>query len=439
LIQYNFGYVGSGLDSSNDKTLVVQANEVTELNNGKVYFQSVDQQGNYRVGEQFYVDFDNGTTSIDISSGAINGISSLTIGQEPNQTFIDYSKIDIGDFTLRNNDILTKSQAFNIVSASGEVNTESLAIAKDLSVTGDVTIGGTITVGNQTTDDVEISAYVDSDIIPNLANNRSLGSVNLKWNNTYLQIIQEGNIRLDNNKISTTITNSDLILDSASAKIKTSSDLIIEQNLNLVGHGYLENVTIIGDVTHVGNYLSSSESIITGDQITTEDGRLLITEENNVLVVVMTPTGNRNITGNITVTDSAEISYITISGNTIQSNTNLNFTSSGTGKLNIVSNGADISIKNNRIINNKNDPIVFSTNGGYVRFAGTGAMAIPAGLEAERPVSAETGTLRVNTTSNRAEVYTQPTDTWTDVTGLGDIATREVVEEYGNLWILILG
>ena len=441
LIQYNFGYIGSGLDSSNDTTLVVQANETVELNNGKIYFQSIDQQGsNYRVGKEFVINVDNGTTSIDIASGLITGVSNLTVGTTPNKTFIDYSKIDIGNFTIQDDTILTKSQTFNIVSATGEVNlTENVAVVKDLSVVGDVVIGGTITVGNQTTDDVEISAYVDSDIIPNLANSRSLGSVNLKWNNTYLQIIQEGNIRLDNNKISTTITNSDLILDSASAKIKTSSDLTIEQNLNLGGHGYLENVTITGDVTHVGNYLSSSESIVTGDQLTTEDGRLLVTEENNVLVVVMTPTGNRNITGNITVTDSAEISYITISGNTIQPNTNLNFTSSGTGKLNIVSNGADISIKNNRIINNKNDPIVFSTNSGYVQFAGTGAIAISAGLESDRSATAETGTLRVNTTSNRAEVYTQPTDTWTDVTGLGDIATREVVEEYGNLWILILG
>jgi len=439
LIQHNFGYVGSGLDSSNDRTLVVQANEVTELNNGKIYFQSVDQQGNYRVGEQFYVDFDKGTTSIDISSGAINGISSLTIGTAPNQTFIDYSKIDTGDFTLRGNDILTKSQTFNIVSANEQVNlTQNVSIAKDLSVVGNVVISGTITVGNQTTDSIEFDAHIDSDIFPDITNFRSLGSNNLKWNHAYLQVIQEGNIRLENNKISTTVTDSNLILNSVN-KIKTASKVILGQDLQLE-QGYFESFTIVGDVTHVGNYISNPGSIVTGDQILSEDGQPLITEENNNIVVVMAPTGNRDITGNVSVTASSRLGYITISDNTIRADNTLNFALlSGNGKLNIVSNNSDISIKNNRIINNKNDPIVFSTNGGYVRFAGTGAMAIPVGLESERPAVAETGTLRVNSTSGNAEVYTQPTNTWNDVTGLGDIATREVVEEYGNLWILILG
>jgi hypothetical protein len=443
LIQYNFSYIGSGLDSSNDHTLVVQTNEVVELNNGKIYFQSVDQQGsNYRVGKEFVINVDNGTTSIDIASGTMTGTSSLTIGQTPNQTFIDYSKIDVGNFTIRDNTILTKSQTFNIVSATGEVNlTENVAVAKDLSVVGDVVIGGTITVGNQTTDNIDLTAYIDCDILPNLTNIRSLGSANLLWNSAYLQIIQEGNIRLENNKISTTITDSDLILSSVNAKIKTESELVIGQDLNILGHGYLATATIVGNATHVGNYLSNPGTIITGDQLLAEDSRPLITEDSEFVVVVMAPTGNRDITGNISVTGSTQISNIIISNNTIRDNfDNLNFTLlPGTGKLNIVSNGANFSIKNNKIINNKNDPIVFSTNGGYVQFVGTGAMAISAGPNSDRSATAESGTLRVNTTSNRAEVYTQPTDTWTDVTGLGDIATREVVEEYGNLWILILG
>jgi hypothetical protein len=440
LTQHNFSYIGSRLDSSNDLTLTVQADEVVELNNGKVYYQSVDQQGNYRVGEEFFVDFDNGTTSINIASGEMTGTSSLTIGQAPNQTFIDYSKIDIGNFTIRDNSILTKSQAFNIVSATGEVNlTENVVVAKDLSVVGDVVVGGTITVGNQTTDNADLTAYIDSDILPNLTNIRSLGSNNLRWNKAYLQIIQEGNIRLENNKISTTITNSDLILNSDNAKVKVRSDLVIGQDLTILGQGYLETTTIVGTITHVGNYFSTV-GFVEGDDLSTELSQLLITENNVVLKIEDVLTGDSSITGNISVTGSSKISSITISGNTIRPDNNLNFTLlPGTGKLNIVSSGADISIKNNRIINNKNDPIVFSTNGGYVKFGGTGAMVIPAGLESQRSATAETGTLRVNTTSNQTEVYTQPTNTWTDVTGLGDIATREVVEEYGNLWILILG
>jgi hypothetical protein len=407
LIQHNFGYVGSGLDSSNDRTLVVQANETVELNNGKIYFQSVDQQGNYRVGEQFYVDFDNGTTSIDISSGAINGISSLTIGTAPNQTFIDYSKIDIGDFTLRGNDILTKSQTFNIVSATGEVNTESIAIAKDLSVAGDVNIGGTITVGNQTSDGISITADIDSDIIPKTSKEYNIGSTDKRWATLYTTESYVNQVKLSTNQVSILNTDANLVLNATGKVSVPTNDVEFDQTLRVNGATNLTDVGATGDITHTAAY---------------------------------NQTGLRDITGNASATTSAKVSNITFVNDTIRSDTSLNFALlSGNGKLNIVSNNADISIKNNRIINNKNDPIVFSTNGGYVRFAGTGAMAIPVGLESERPAAAETGTLRVNSTSGNAEIYTQPTNTWNDVTGLGDIATREVVEEYGNLWILILG
>jgi len=408
LIQYNFGYVGAGLDSSNDRTLVIQATEVTELNSGKIYYQSVDQQGNYRVGEEFYVDFDKGTTSINISSGAINGISSLTIGQEPNQTFIDYSKIDIGDFTIRGNDILTKSQTFNIVSASGEVNlTESVAVAKDLSVGGDVNIGGTITVGNQTSDGISITADIDSDIIPKLSKEYNFGSTDKRWLTVNVAESYTNQVKVSTNEISILNTDTDLVLNATGNVTVTDNNVEITQALRVNGDASLADVNVTGNITHTNTY----------DQ-----------------------TGTRDITGNTSATVSGKFSNITIVNDTIRSDNSLNFTlPSGTGKLNFVSNGADISIKNNRIINNKNDPIVFSTNGGYVKFAGTGAMAIPVGTESERPVTAETGTLRTNSTSGNTEVYTQPTNTWNDITGLGDIATREVVEEYGNLWILILG
>lgn len=408
LIQYNFGYVGSGLDSSNDKTLVIQANEVTELNNGKIYYQSVDQQGNFRVGEEFFVDFDNGTTSLSVSSGAINGISSLTIGQEPNQTFIDYSKIDIGDFTIRGNDILTKSQTFNILPATGEVNlTLDSAIEKDLSVQGDVNIDGTITVGNQTGDNVGFLAKVSSDIIPDTNKDYTLGIPDKHWANLYSTEAYVNDVKLYNNTITPITSDTDLELLPTGAVSVPDNNVEVTNNVTVSGITSLNDTEIVGDVDHTGDYNQA---------------------------------GDKTITGNITTTESTKIGQITISENTIKSDNSLVFTApSGTGAVNFASANTDISLKNNKIINNTNNPIVFSTTNGYVKFAGTSAMAIPVGALADRPASPETGTLRVNSTSGNAEVYTQPTNTWNDITGLGDIATQEVVEEYGNLWILILG
>jgi hypothetical protein len=408
LIQYNFGYVGSGLDSNNDRTLVIQANEAVELNNGKIYYQSVDQQGNFRVGDQFYVDFDKGTTSINISAGAVNGISSLTIGADPNKTFIDYSKVDIGDFTIRDNTILTKSKTFNIVSATGQANlTQNVSIAKDLSVTGDVNIKGTITVGNQPADAVSFTADINSDIIPSLTKTYTLGSDAKRWLSLTVNESYVNNVKVSSNSISILPADTNLQLNATGKIVVPTNNVGLSQTLRVNGATSLANTTVVGDVIHTGAY---------------------------------NQTGNRSITGNASATVSGKLSDITFSGDTIHSDTSVNLVlPTGLGKLNIASSNSDISIKNSRIINNKNDPIVFSTNNGYVKFAGTGAMAIPVGTQNQRPVAPETGTLRTNSTSGNTEVYTQPTNTWNDITGLGDIATREVVEEYGNLWILILG
>ena len=48
LVGHSFRYVGSGKDFTNDPSLAVQANEANELNDGKVYYRSVDQEGDYR-------------------------------------------------------------------------------------------------------------------------------------------------------------------------------------------------------------------------------------------------------------------------------------------------------------------------------------------------------------------------------------------------------
>ena len=75
-------YVGAGKEVTNDKTLIQQANEVVEANSGNVYYQTVDQSGNFRVGDDFFIDFENGTTSIDTSSIA-GGLTSCLLYTSP--------------------------------------------------------------------------------------------------------------------------------------------------------------------------------------------------------------------------------------------------------------------------------------------------------------------------------------------------------------------
>ena len=66
-----------GYDSANDPK---QENEVREANAGRVFYTSTDQDGNFRVGEQFKVEQDTGIITINASQFNLSGLSQLTLG-----------------------------------------------------------------------------------------------------------------------------------------------------------------------------------------------------------------------------------------------------------------------------------------------------------------------------------------------------------------------
>jgi len=456
LIQYNFSYIGSGLDSSNDRTLVVQANETVELNNGKIYYQSVDQQGNYRVGDQFFVNFDRGTTSIDISSASVTGISSLTIGAEPDQTFIDYSKIDIGDFTLRNNDILTKSQSFNIASATGEVNlTQNIQVAKDLYTGGNVTVGGTLTVGNQPSDTVNFDSEITSDILPKTNGTYNLGSAtpNQKWRGTYVVSALAGNVTLSPTGITTTSGN---LLLTSTGKIKSNNtNLVIDHTLTVLQNSYFTNLVTTGNILHTGNYIGGVTATV--NQILQTEDLVDILTENSILLssedtFIVTPntitrTGNTDITGNAVASAGATFANIQISNSTLSS-TAINL-ESATGNVSFKS-GTDVLTLNGPVLSKKLQFI--NTGSGYIKFANMGALALPIGNSASREPAPEIGQFRINNNVViefvqepvvAAEVYSgNPSvgdNGWIPARGLATEISYEEVEATLSVWGLILG
>ena len=66
-----------GYNSTNDPK---QQNEVREFNAGRVFYTSTDQDGNFRVGEQFKVEQDTGIITINASYFELSGLTQLTIG-----------------------------------------------------------------------------------------------------------------------------------------------------------------------------------------------------------------------------------------------------------------------------------------------------------------------------------------------------------------------
>jgi hypothetical protein len=448
LIQYNFGYIGAGLDSSNDNTLVIQANETVELNSGKIYYQSVDQIGNYRVGDQFYIDYDKGTTSIDLTSGSVNGATGLIVGTQPDVTVIDSSKIDTGDFVLRDNDILTKSKDFNFSAQSTQVNLNTnVQINKDLSVDGNVTVGGVLTVGNQTSDTVSFTADVASDLLPDANNVRDLGSPALRWNHVYLQKAYPGNITLESNQAYPTNTNDDLILASLNAKVTTTtSDLILGQNLIVLGHGYLANTVIIGDVIHTGNYFSNQAEVVAGERLLSEDNQILLMEDGTVLVAEdtffnlgdishITRVGNTYITGNIRARTRGQIGNINFLGRTISSAT-ISLAHATAAESIVV---ADLTIKENTI----SSPLTINAGTSYVKMTGDNGIVVPVGDTASREPNPEIGQFRINSATFEGEVYCGDLalgeNGWIPAKGLVGEASAQQVEESLNVWSLVLG
>lgn len=94
-------------------------------------------------------------------------------------------------------------------------------------------------------------------------------------------------------------------------------------------------------------------------------------------------------------------------------------------------------IEDSNILNLDNTPLTLTAVGtGYYKFDDTGAMQIPAGPSAQRP-SQETGDLRLNTELGYLEVFDG--SVYIISIGEGDPVTTDEMQDFGNVYSLILG
>ena len=323
-IGHNVAYIGNGKEVTNDPYTVIQENEIVETNDAKIRYNTVDHNGDFRVGNQFYVNQADGTVEFSAANFNIEASDGFTFTDGATSTIIDGTKVQTGNLKLSGNTLESLTGPVNIESADDVLNLNNdVNITGDLDVTGDVTIGGNITLGDQDTDNIEIIAGVASDIIPNINSEYDLGSITNYWANLYVSRALIDDIEINTNYIQTIASNADLELRAnGTGRIYVpSNNLQIDNDLTVLGEATLGDTDITGLVTIDGSIVQTGDTTVNGDV---------------------------DITGAFTVGGAAQFENILIDDNfitTTLSNSDLELRANGTGVVRIPEN--DVEIANN--------------------------------------------------------------------------------------------
>jgi hypothetical protein len=459
LIGQNLAYIGNGGESTNDPTTVIQANEVVELNRAKIYYSSVDHKGDFRIGDLFYVNQQTG--EVEFSNSNISFTGGITFDDGAgNVTIVDSNKVQTGNIRISGNTIESLTGDVNVLSASDEINLQNnVNISGDLDVTGNVTIGGNIQIGDANTDSVNIVAKIDSDLIPRVTDTYDLGTSALRWKTVHTTQVTTDAIDINDNRIRTINSNSDLELEAAgTGRIYVPNNNVqIDQNLTVNTTTDLKNTNIVGTVNHTGTYnqtgnrnqtgnltvtgnitvtqaLQFEDIRISGNVLTTTignndlrleaagTGRIYVPSDNVQIDQNLTVTGltsTTNINNSNTVTSATfRTSDIRINGNRLEttlSNSNLELRANGTGYIVL----EQFDVQENEIRSNSNNDITLTPNGtGIVSINSTQSLKLPVGITSERPLTPQVGMVRFNSELNRYEGYSA--SGWIKLEGVGD-------------------
>ena len=366
LIAFNMSFIGAGGDLTNDTTLVVQTNEVTQTKGGLVYYQTVDQNGNFRVGNSFLVNEQTGAVSFGNANVNLSSINELIITDGTNNAVILPSSISVGNVSLSGGTIgsltgnltlapdsgnilivnsaaqingsLTISGAFAVPStqASTSTATGAFTVAGGVGIAGAVYAGSTLTTYS--------SAGSTSSILNNAVTvpNGGIGAQTLyltgKGYSAGNEIVTTATIgaslggfvpnslRITSNEQSTSTTTGALVVDGG---VGIGGNLTVGGNLNLLGGGsVLTNVSATTDayigasVTKTGTTATINivnlgvQSLSTGSglAVSATTGTVTISSIDTLDLVV----ARNSATSQIITMSNAAYSTSTIVGNALQ-------------------------------------------------------------------------------------------------------------------------
>jgi hypothetical protein len=300
--------------------------------------------------------------------------------------------------------------------------------SNDVVINNDLTVTGTISVGNVT----------------------SLGTITANRFST-------GDILIDDNFITTTVSSSDLELraNGTGEVIVPTNNVVVEQNLTVEGQTNLKNTTVTGDITHTGDVTQTgninltgnldvtgeviiSASVIQFEQIQLSGNSITTTETSADLELrangtgqILIPNNNVEITNNLAVDGVLSVGNITSTG-TITSNSfstgdiliddNFITTTVSSSDLELRTNGTGSVIIDDFDINGSTitttGEINLTPGNGIINLNATGAVKLPVGNTTDRPAGVA-GHLRYNNQLNRFEGYNGTN--WINLKGVEDL------------------
>jgi len=376
LIQHNFGYIGSGKFADNDDSRAIQSQEVTELNSGKINFVTTDHTGGFRIGDNFFVDFETGNTTINIDTLTVNQFNALRVNTGADTTVIDGAFIDTGNLILANNIIQSDSGDLSLASATGKINLQdNTNITGNLGISSDFSFGGALNIGgDQTTDSLTFNTSLDQDFNPHQHQIFSLGSFAKKWLQAHLDKIETPDINIYDNVIETTQTDADLELRAAgTGNIRITDSARFTNNVTINGTtNILDNLSItdsvlpiVGDVNQTGNFTISEDADIGQninvgasaqfEEILVDDNFITTTTTNTPLELRAAGTGTVNLQDSVNVTNNLTASDTTATN----ANITLNATTDNAniGSIEINDNNISATSTDSNLILNADDEV----------------------------------------------------------------------------------
>jgi hypothetical protein len=404
LISTNFAYVGAGKVITNDPTTQIIANQVTKLNGANIYYTSVDNVGNFNVGDYFNVNQKTGNVTFNGQSFNITSLSGITFTDGINTTTILPNEIDTGNIKISGNTISSIAGPINFVAYSNQLNLQNnTTVSGNLTVNSTTSINGNTTLGTTSANTVTFTAGINSNFVPSTNNTYNLGTSSYRWANAYLTAADINGLTISNNIITTTATNADLQLQANGTgrvyipnnNVQIDQNLTVTNNLTVTsGTTSLKTTGIIGTITQTGNFNQTGN---------------------------FTTSGNTQVTGNIITTGYLQLPQITISSNTISTtatNADLNLIPNGTGS--VVMEGIKITNNNIQAVNSNSSVVLTPQGTGSVVINSNQSLVLPVGSTSQQPASPTVGMIRYNTTLNRYEGWSG--SYWTQLSGVIDIS-----------------